>query len=194
MTSGHSVKRMHCDSFRYLLSVMDKKYNEILTSYANQFKVFLKNNNNWDSNYTLKSLGVAKKDVYDVIQMTNKYSRIKARSLFDDKSTPLATSFFKGLKGAENVYTQHQPFISKDLLPDIFRGRQRNDLNYLRQPESAPAKIIVYIIGGVTYEETRAIAMFNKDNGSNVVIGGTSILNYDSFMESMKNACISNDQ
>ena len=136
--------------------------------------------------------GMPSNDVFDVIQMTKKYIRIKSRSLFDDKSIPLATSFFKGLKGAENVYTQHQPFLTKDILPDILKGRQRSDLNYLRQPEtSATAKVIVFIVGGVTYEESCSIAMFNKDNGSNVVIGGTSILNYDLFMDSMKEACIS---
>jgi len=36
--------------------------------------------------------------------------------------------------------------------------------------------------------------MFNKDNGSNVVIGGTTLLNYDSFMESMKEASGSQEQ
>lgn len=125
--------------------------------------------------------------------MANKYSKIKSRLLFDDKSTPFSANFFKGLKGAENVYTQHVPLIAKELLPDIVRGKMRTDLNYLRQPEPT-AKVIVFIIGGFTYEETRAVAMFNKDNGSNVVIGGTTLLNYDSFMESMKEASVSQEQ
>merc|ERR1719245_1083139 len=98
--------------------------------------------------------GVARKDVYDVIQMAGKYSRLK----------------------------------SKDLLPDFVRGRQRGEFNYLRQPENANPKIIVFFIGGVTYEETRSVAMFNKDNDANVVIGGTSILSYDAYMESMRDA------
>ena len=49
--------------------------------------------------------------------------------------------------------------------------------------------MIVFVIGGVTYEESRAVAMFNKENGSNIVLGGTSILNYDSFMQSINEAC-----
>ena len=126
--------------------------------------------------------GASRKEVYEVIQMVQKFSRVKSRFLFDDKSTPFAPSnFFKGLKGAENVYTQHQPLITKEILPDIIRGKQRSDFNYLRQAEPT-AKVIVFVIGGLTYEETRAVSMFNKDNGSNVVIGGTSILNYDDFM------------
>jgi vacuolar protein sorting-associated protein 45 len=125
--------------------------------------------------------------------MANKYGRIKSRFLFDDKSTPFSTNFFKGLKGAENVYTQHQPLITKELLPDLVKGKQRADLNYLRQPDATP-KVIVFIIGGVTYEETRAVSLYNKENASNVVIGGTSILNYDSFMQSVRDACISQEQ
>lgn len=133
--------------------------------------------------------GVSRKEVYDVILMVNKYSRIKSRHLFDAKSSYFAPiNYFKGIKGAENVYTQHQPLISKEILPDIIRGKQRTDLNYLRQAESTN-KVIVFIIGGLTYEETRAVAMFNKENASNVVIGGTSILNFDSFMHSVNEAC-----
>ena len=45
------------------------------------------------------------------------------------------------------------------------------------------------MIGGITYEESRAVAMFNKENGSNVVLGGTSILNYDSYIKSINEAC-----
>ena len=124
--------------------------------------------------------------------MARKFSHLKSKYLFDDKSTQFSTIFFKGLKGAENVYTQHEPLITKEILPDIVRGKQRLDMNYLRQPE-VTSKVILFFIGGITYEETRAIAMFNKDNGTNVVIGGTSILNYDTFMESMKDSCISHD-
>ena len=115
-------------------------------------------------------------------------SQSKSKLLFDDK--PLtAANFFRGLKGAENVYTQHEPLITKELLPDIIRGRQRTDLTYLRTPVEVPNKVIIYVIGGLTYEESRAVAMFNKDHGSNVIIGGTAILNFDSFMESMQETC-----
>jgi hypothetical protein len=36
-------------------------------------------------------------------------------SLFEDKTHPFISSF--KLRGTENVYTQHRPFITKDLLP-----------------------------------------------------------------------------
>jgi len=135
--------------------------------------------------------GVSEKEVYDVIENVSKFSRIKSRYLFGDESSASAftPNFFKGLKGAENVYTQHQPLITKGFLPDIIRGKQRPDFNYLRPQVEATDKVIVYVIGGITYEESRAVAMFNKENGSNVVLGGTSILNYDSYIKSINEAC-----
>ena len=110
--------------------------------------------------------------------------------LLDCSQLILSPTLFKGLKGAENVYTQHQPLITKGFLPDIIRGKQRPDFNYLSQRQiEATEKVIVFMIGGITYEESRAVAMFNKENGSNVVLGGTSILNYDSYIKSINEAC-----
>ncbi len=136
--------------------------------------------------------GIPKKEVYDVIQMTSKYGRIKSSLLFDKQSNPFTANFFKGLKGTENVYTQHQPLITKEMLPDIIRGRPRNDLNYLSQPEAA-SKTVIFVIGGVTYEESRAVHLFNKEQRANVVLGGTSLLNFDEFLSSMREACESNE-
>ena len=61
--------------------------------------------------------------------------------------------------------------------------------HYEKQNVDVPAKVILFFVGGITYEETRAVAMFNRDNGTNVVIGGTSILNFDNHMESVREAC-----
>lgn len=132
---------------------------------------------------------VPRKEVYEVIEMTKKFSRHKSRYLFDDNSTPFSTNFFKGLKGVENVYTQHIPLITKEFLPDFVRGKKREDFHYEKPPIDVPAKVILFFVGGITYEETRAVAMFNRDNGTNVVIGGTSILNFDNHMEFMREAC-----
>ena len=55
---------------------------------------------------------------------------------------------------------------------------------------NVPNKIVIFFVGGVTYEETRAVYMANKDlPNCNVVIGGTSLLNFDSFLDEAKTAC-----
>ena len=133
--------------------------------------------------------GVPKKDVYDIIQMINKFSRIRSTSLFEDKSNPF--NFMQGLRGTDNVYTQHRTFLSKDILPDVIKGRIRQDLEYLDGVvvDGFIRPIVVFMVGGITYEESRSIHVFNKEFGSNVVIGGTSIINLDSFLEDLKIAC-----
>ena len=108
------------------------------------------------------------------------------------------------LRGTENVYTQHQPLITKEILPDIIKGRRRPDLKYLDDDRFGiingpanggdsnyiPKKTVIFIIGGFTYEETRAVYISNKElSNCNTIIGGTSLINFESFMEEIKVAC-----
>jgi hypothetical protein len=125
-----------------------------------------------------------------LIQQITKFSRIRSKSLFEDKSNPFTANFIQSLRGTDNVYTQHRPFLSKEILPDLIRGRMRNDLEYIGGVvDSGSRPIVVFVIGGITYEETRAVHFVNKEFGSNVVIGGTSILNFDAYLEELKTSC-----
>ena len=55
-----------------------------------------------------------------------------------------------------------------------------------------PHKIILFIVGGFTYEESRAVCLANKQmKNCQAVLGGTSLLNFDSFMEEMKTGSLS---
>ena len=111
--------------------------------------------------------------------------------------------FYLSLRGTENVYTQHQPLITKEILPDILKGKRRQDMKYLEDDDldivnetmngldstQIPKKTVIFIIGGFTYEETRAIYMANKElPNCNTIIGGTSLINFDSFLEEAKAA------
>ena len=104
------------------------------------------------------------------------------------------------LRGTENVYTQHQPLITKEILADILKGKRRPDMKYLEdnnfeilngmEGNQTPKKTVIFVIGGFTYEETRAVYMANKEMpNSNTIIGGTSLINFDAFMEESKIAC-----
>jgi Sec1 family len=50
-------------------------------------------------------------------------------------------------------------------------------------------RVIVFIVGGVTYEESRAVHLLNKELGANVIVGGTSLLSFDTFLEDLRVAC-----
>lgn len=47
---------------------------------------------------------------------------------------------------------------------------------------SRPSEIIVYVIGGVTYEESYHIHLMNK-LGARIVLGGSYVHNFSSFMD-----------
>ncbi len=45
-----------------------------------------------------------------------------------------------------------------------------------------PSEIIVYMIGGITYEESFHIHMMNKQ-GARILLGGSYIHNFSSFID-----------
>jgi hypothetical protein len=47
---------------------------------------------------------------------------------------------------------------------------------------SRPSEIIVYVIGGITYEESFHINMMNSQ-GARILLGGSCIHNFSSFMD-----------
>jgi vacuolar protein sorting-associated protein 45 len=100
--------------------------------------------------------------------------------------------FNRGLKGVENVYTQHSPKL-ESTLQDLIKGR----LNQIQYPflegggttRDKPQDIVVFIVGGATYEEARMVAQVNASSpGVRVVLGGTTIHRSASFLEEVEDA------
>ncbi|XP_022216016.2 vacuolar protein sorting-associated protein 45 [Drosophila obscura] len=97
----------------------------------------------------------------------------------------LTRNLIKGLKGVENVFTQHTPLL-KETLEDIFKGREldpvfpaiNSELVPFRRP---PQEVVVFIIGGATYEEALAVHQLNN-SGYKIILGGTTIHNSQSFI------------
>lgn len=114
-------------------------------------------------------------------------------------------SALKGLKGVENVYTQHTPPLV-ETVEQLLKGRLRDGsypfLDGQQQPSQnaatgtvqmmRPTEVIVFVIGGTTYEEARSIALLNErlasgqgftgpgpqpQLGARVILGGTYIHN-----------------
>lgn len=103
-----------------------------------------------------------------------------------------ATNRFKGLKGVENVYTQHSPLL-ETTLQDLVKGRLREQQYPFVEgggsTRDKPQDIIVFIVGGATYEEAKMVAGINASTpGVRVVLGGTSIHNSSTFLEEVDQA------
>lgn len=97
----------------------------------------------------------------------------------------ITRNFIKGLKGVENVFTQHNCLFT-EILEDVIRGRPLdpnyptigNDLPPFRRP---PQLVVAFVIGGVTYEEALAVHNLNQ-SGANIILGGTTVHNSESFL------------
>ncbi|KAL3119793.1 hypothetical protein niasHT_010084 [Heterodera trifolii] len=90
--------------------------------------------------------------------------RRRQNDLFGDRSAMEMTKrFIKGLKGVENIYTQHEPFIlqlidlaSRGKLPEsVYPSTDLANLN------SRFENVILFVIGGTTFEESAAVANLN---------------------------------
>ncbi|NXE69343.1 VPS45 protein, partial [Calcarius ornatus] len=107
--------------------------------------------------------------------------RARGSDLFSPKDAVAITKqFLKGLKGIENVYTQHQPLL-QETLDQLIKGKLKDSQYPYLGPNTLrdrPQDIIVFLIGGATYEEALAVFNLNRSNpGVRIVLGGTTIHN-----------------
>ncbi|TGZ57356.1 Vacuolar protein sorting-associated protein 45 [Temnothorax longispinosus] len=128
--------------------------------------------------------------VYNILE----YSGVNARqsNLFDREAVAKITKkLFKGLSGVDNIYTQHCPLIN-ETLEDLIKGKlSTQTFPYLGNMimSRRPQDIIIFMIGGATYEESLAVYNLNKQNpGMKIILGGTTIHNFKSFAEEVHHA------
>lgn len=120
-------------------------------------------------------------------------------------------SALKGLKGVENVYTQHSPHLL-ETIDNLMRGRLRTSSYPFANVDPSsmdgapatvfpngnttrPQDVILFVIGGTTYEEARTVALLNGAPqgsvtqaqppwpGSRFLLGGTTVHNARSFLD-----------
>ena len=100
--------------------------------------------------------------------------------------------FNRGLRGVENVYTQHAPRL-ENTLQELVKGR----LNMSTYPfvegggqtRDKPQDVIVFMVGGATYEEAKMVAQVNASlPGVRVVLGATGVHNSTSFLDEVEEA------
>jgi hypothetical protein len=98
----------------------------------------------------------------------------------------------RGLKGVDNVYTMHTPLL-ETTLQNLIKGRLREQqypfVDGGGSTRDKPQDIVVFIVGGATYEEAKTVAGLNESTpGVRIVLGGTTIHNADSFWDEVDDA------
>jgi len=119
---------------------------------------------------------------------------MRAGDLFGNKSmlTVMKKQLHRQVKGVQNVYTQHSPFLAQTLeavakgtLSEATHPYLGPELS-IAQKKRAPTEIFVFMLGGATYEEARCVGEMNAANpGVKIVLGGTTMHSGDTFLEEL---------
>jgi vacuolar protein sorting-associated protein 45 len=134
--------------------------------------------------------------VSKILAFRSSLSQAQAQSgisdIFESAGIFSGARAFKGLKGVENVYTQHSPAL-ETVLQNLIKGKLREQQYPFVEggipTRDKPQDIIVFIIGGATYEEAKTVASINAVTpGVRVVLGGTTIHNATSFLDDLEDA------
>lgn len=141
----------------------------------------------------LRRRGVAE-EFRGMVQAIVDYGGRKARGsdLFGNQDPVAITKrLLKGLKGVENVYTQHKPLL-QGVLDQLIKGKLKEaSYPYLgtSQLKDRPQDIVVFMIGGCTYEEALAVHLLNRSTpGVRIVLGGTTVHNSKTFLQEVSMA------
>ena len=107
-----------------------------------------------------------------------------------------ATRMARGLKGVDNVYTQHKPLLTSTLEAAAKARLSLQDFPLVgaaasgEQQQQPPREVVAFIVGGTTYEEARFVAQMNTSTergeptygGVRFFLGGTAVVNSSSFL------------
>ncbi|KAK0403985.1 hypothetical protein QR680_017224 [Steinernema hermaphroditum] len=125
----------------------------------------------------------------------------RQNDLFGNQSAMEITKrFIKGLKGVENIYTHHQPFLAQ-VVDQIVRGRLPDgaypyvgSANRAALANSIPENVIIFLAGGATYEESAWVHSHNQQipqqkargrAAPRLLLASTHVHNSKSFIEQM---------
>lgn len=131
-----------------------------------------------------------KSEHIDFIDVILEYAGQKKRSPFlfgktGDLLSKTLNIFRSAFKDVQNVFTQHKSCMSQIIDLQMKGKLSVADFPYLSYtPEEKKTNdIIVFIIGGATYQEAKEVAEFNNLSEShNIILGGTTIHNMKTFI------------
>ncbi|KAG7347393.1 Sec1 family protein [Nitzschia inconspicua] len=142
-------------------------------------------------------------DMVNLISVMLRYGGTKSRGpgLYGDQHnimSKMTKSFMTSVQGVQNVYAQHVPLVM-ETIQSVIKGKLRRDTHpfvpgSIKCPPNVPSEtvipsdIIIFMVGGVTYEEGTKISEFNQANKGKiqVILGGSTVHNSTSFLEELR--------
>ncbi|OWB56028.1 hypothetical protein B5S28_g1918 [[Candida] boidinii] len=195
--SGIPLTPITDDNKLRLVSLYALRYENHTNNQLNKFiKILVKQNISYDKlkfiDIILSNSGINKR-------LGENDSSINDNSIFA-KATSNFIAGFKNHNESDNIYMQHIPRI-EEIISKCLRGKLNdklypslvpngiNNLSNLNQPNLEKSQdIIIFIVGGCTYEEARIINNLNQTNKNlKIVLGGNCIHNTKSFINELTN-------
>ena len=92
--------------------------------------------------------------------------------------------------GVDNIYTQHKPLLVETLTAAASGDLKTTTHPFIDPAASSTAKqkyrhIVVYILGGATYQESAACDELSRKLGIRIILGGSTMLRSNQFMHSL---------
>jgi len=108
----------------------------------------------------------------------------RAPGLYGDRGfmSRMARNFQSGLAGVANVYTQHVPLLINTLDMALKGKLKESSFGTVGPQGPGASSIVVFVVGGVTYEEATKVAEMNASGSASIVLGGTTIHNSTTFL------------
>lgn len=151
------------------------------------------------------SKGDVPPDMVQLLPVMLRYGGSQSRGpgLFGDRNnlvSRMTKNIVGAVQGVENVYSQHVPLLM-ETLQLVVRGKlSLRDYPVVQgsavpvgspgqsYQQHEPTEILVFMVGGVTYEEGTKVSEFNTLNKARVqvVLAGSTVHNSTSFLDELK--------
>lgn len=140
------------------------------------------------------SKGGVPADMVNLVPVMLRYAGAKSRGpgLFGDDHHLLGKmtkSILTSVQGVQNVYSQHVPLVM-ETLQSLVKGklspRTHPAVGNGGGASSIPDQVLIFMVGGVTYEEGTKIHEFNETNKIQVVLAGSTVHNSTSFLDELR--------
>jgi len=137
----------------------------------------------------LTQLGLEKEQL-EIIPAMLKYAgaNVRGSNIFNNSNFFKIgiTTLKRGLKGVQNIYTEHKPWL-QTILDLIFTNKlDKSEYPFVHgnAVKDPPQDVIIFFVGGITYEETRTVHTINaRPQAQKVTLGGTRLHNSKSFLK-----------
>ncbi|ODV97318.1 hypothetical protein PACTADRAFT_66277 [Pachysolen tannophilus NRRL Y-2460] len=144
----------------------------------------------------LKSQGISDskiKLIQFIVRFYGKTKRLDNEENLFNKATSTLIAGFKTSHENDNIFMQHIPrleaIISKAVrgkLPASMFPILSSNNDYALNPNEKSQDIIIYMVGGTTYEESRIVHNLNLNNKNcRLILGGDKILNTHDFFNDL---------